>query len=124
MLIWISIVSTVVLHIKESPILVVFYAFGYATGNVVGIQVERKLAFGLMVLRVITTDTGRKMAERLRSRGLAVTIFTGEGKNGPVTELYMAIRRKDLPWILAMVKEEDPECFLYHRACQRCQQVA
>jgi len=110
-LIWITIVSTVVLQIKESPILVVFYAFGYATGNVVGILVERKLAFGLVVLRVITSDKGGKMAERLRSMGLAVTIFTGEGMNGPVTELYMAIRRKDLPWILTLVKEEDPAAF-------------
>jgi len=110
-LIWITIVSTVVLQIKESPILVVFYAFGYATGNVVGILVERKLAFGLMVLRVITASSGQKMAERLRNRGLAVTIFYGEGMNGTVTELYMAIRRKDLPWILTLVKEEDPAAF-------------
>jgi uncharacterized protein YebE (UPF0316 family) len=110
-LIWITIVSAVVLHIKESPILGVFYAFGYATGNVVGILVERKLAFGLMVLRVITSDTGQKMAERLRKRGLAVTIFYGEGMNGTVTELYMAVRRKDLPWILSIVKEEDPAAF-------------
>jgi uncharacterized protein YebE (UPF0316 family) len=110
-LIWITIVSTVVLHIKESPILVLFYAFGYATGNVVGILVERKLAFGLMVLRVITADNHQKMTDRLRNRGLAVTIFFGEGMNGTVTELYMAIRRKDLPWILSLVKEEDPHAF-------------
>ncbi|MBI5589634.1 MAG: DUF2179 domain-containing protein [Deltaproteobacteria bacterium] len=110
-LIWITIVSTVVLHIKESPILVVFYAFGYATGNVVGILVERKLAFGLVVLRVITTDKGGKMAERLRNMGLAVTVFLGEGMNGTVTELYMAIRRKDLTWVLSRVKEEDPDAF-------------
>ncbi len=109
--IWITIVSTVVLHIKETPVLVVFYAFGYASGNVVGIHVERKLAFGLVVLRVITADTGRKMAERLRSSGLAVTLFFGEGMNGTVTELYMAIRRKDLPWVLSLVKEEDPCAF-------------
>ena len=110
-LIWISIVSTVVLHIKESPVLVLFYGFGYATGNVVGILVERKLAFGLMVLRVITADTGQKMVEKLRSKGLVVTLFFGEGMNGTVTELYMAIRRKDLPWILSLVKEEDPCAF-------------
>jgi uncharacterized protein YebE (UPF0316 family) len=77
----------------------------------VGILVERKLAFGLMVLRVITASSGQKMAERLRNKGLAVTIFYGEGMNGTVTELYMAIRRKDLPWILTLVKEEDPAAF-------------
>lgn len=110
-LIWITIVSTVVLQIKESPILALFYAFGYATGNVVGIHVERKLAFGLMVLRVITADTDQKMAKRLRGKGLAVTVFPGQGKNGTVNLLYMAVRRKDLPWILALVKEEDPDAF-------------
>jgi uncharacterized protein YebE (UPF0316 family) len=110
-LIWITIVSTVVLHIKDSPILVLFYGFGYATGNVVGIIVDRKLAFGLMVLRVITTERGREMAERLRKKGLAVTLFFGEGMTGTVTELYMAIRRRDLPWILTLVKEEDPNAF-------------
>jgi len=31
--------------------------------------------------------------------------------NGTVTELYMAIRRKDLHWILSLVKEEDPDAF-------------
>jgi uncharacterized protein YebE (UPF0316 family) len=110
-LIWISIVSTVVQRFKESPVLALFYGFGYATGNVVGIMVERKLAFGLMVLRVITAEKGRIMADRLRSRGLAVTLFFGEGMTGTVTELYMAIRRKDLPWILTLVKEEDPNAF-------------
>jgi uncharacterized protein YebE (UPF0316 family) len=110
-LIWITIVSTVVLQIKESPILAVFYAFGYATGNVVGILVERKLAFGLMVLRVITADPHQKMAHRLRNRGLAVTVFPGKGMNGSVTMLYTAVRRKDLPWILSLVKEEDPDAF-------------
>ncbi len=110
-LIWITIVSTVVLQIKESPILALFYAFGYATGNVLGILVERKLAFGLMVLRIITADTHQKMAERLRSKGLAVTVFPGEGMNGTVMLLYTAVRRKDLPWILSLVKEEDPDAF-------------
>jgi uncharacterized protein YebE (UPF0316 family) len=110
-LIWITIVSTVVLQIKESPVLALFYAFGYATGNVVGILVERKLAFGLMVLRVITTDTEQKLAERLRSKGLAVTVFPGQGRDGTVALLYTAVRRKDLPWILSLVKEEDPGAF-------------
>jgi len=34
-IIWIAIVSTVVHNIRESPVLAVFYAFGFATGNVV-----------------------------------------------------------------------------------------
>ena len=31
--IWILVVSTVITQVKEQPILIAFYAFGYATGN-------------------------------------------------------------------------------------------
>ena len=41
--IWITIVSTVIHQVKDNPVLIAFYAFGYATGNVVGIMVERKI---------------------------------------------------------------------------------
>lgn len=109
--IWISIVSTIVLTINNSPVLVVFYAFGYATGNVVGILVERKLAFGLIVLRVITRMAGMSLVDRLRQCGQPVTVFTGEGMRGPVRELYVVCRRRDLKWLVPLVREEDPEAF-------------
>jgi uncharacterized protein YebE (UPF0316 family) len=54
LLIWITVVSTVIHKIKDQPVLALFYAFGYATGNVVGIAVERKIALGIIVLRVFT----------------------------------------------------------------------
>ncbi len=110
-IIWITVVSTVIHKIKESPVLLIFYALGYATGNVIGIVIERKLAFGLIILRVITMTKGKRMAKRLRETGQPVTAFVGEGMSGPVTELYIACRRRDLKWILLLVKEEDPDAF-------------
>lgn len=110
-LVWIAIVSTVVHRIKEAPILAFFYALGFATGNVVGILVERRLAFGLIVLRIITRDKGPAIAERLRCLGQAVTSFVGEGKLGQVNELYAVCRRRDLKWLLPVVKEEDTDAF-------------
>ncbi len=109
--IWITIVSTVVNNVRETPLLALFFAFGFATGNVVGIFAEKKLAFGLIILRVITKDRGRAMAERLRQTGQAVTIFKGEGMQGPVSELYIASRRRQLKRLLQIINEEDPECF-------------
>ena len=47
--IWITIVSTVIHQVKDNPVLIAFYAFGYATGNVVGIIMERKIAFGTTI---------------------------------------------------------------------------
>lgn len=109
--IWVTVVSTVISQIKEQPLLVVFYAFGYATGNVVGIMVERKLAFGTVILRIITRRAGAAIADHLRAKGQPVTIFQGEGMRGPVSELYIACRRRDLKWILSEVQQIDPRLF-------------
>ncbi len=111
LLIWIAVVSAVVNSIQEHPVLAIFYAFGYATGNVAGIWLERKLAFGMMILRVITRRDGLKIAANLREKGQPVTIFQGEGLRGPVLELYIACRRRDLKWILKVVEAVDPRAF-------------
>jgi len=111
LLIWITVVSTVIHKIQDQPILALFYAFGYATGNVVGIAVERKIALGIIVLRVFTRTAGKNIAERLRNLGQPVTIFRGEGMRGPVDELYIAGRRRNLKKMLHVVKQEDPNAF-------------
>jgi uncharacterized protein YebE (UPF0316 family) len=110
-LIWITVVGAVISQIHDRPGLAVFYALGYATGNVIGILVERKLAFGLIICKVITSKTGTGLPEALRQKGQPVTVFRGEGMKGPVSELYMACRRRDLKWILPMVRSMDPEGF-------------
>jgi uncharacterized protein YebE (UPF0316 family) len=110
-IIWVLVASTVINQVRVQPILVVFYALGYATGNVIGILVERKLAFGLIILRVITRDACKVLSDRLRQQGQPVTIFRGEGMTGPVDELYIACRRRDLSWILTEVREIDPNAF-------------
>ncbi len=109
--IWILVASTVINKVQNQPLLVVFYAFGYATGNVMGILVERRLAFGMIILRVITRNGGDELAEMLRKKGQPVTIFLGKGMLGPVAELYIACRRRDLKWILRDVKSGDPNAF-------------
>jgi uncharacterized protein YebE (UPF0316 family) len=110
-LIWITVISTVVQKVASQPILALFYALGFATGNLVGIAVERKIALGFMILRVFTRTAGRALTERLRNLGQPVTVFQGEGMRGPVDELYIACRRRDLRRILSIVNEEDPESF-------------
>ncbi len=108
---WLAAASTVIVQVRDVPILGAFYVLGYATGNFLGIQMERKIAFGSLILRVITAVRGKEMADALREKGQAVTVFTGEGLKGTVKELYIVCRRRDLRWILPLVKEEDPDAF-------------
>ncbi|MCJ8500171.1 DUF2179 domain-containing protein [Desulfatitalea alkaliphila] len=109
--IWVLVASAVLNQVREQPLLVVFYALGYATGNVMGIVVERKLAFGLIILRVISRNAGQILAATLRAKGQPVTVFHGEGMSGPVDELYIACRRRDLKWLITDVSETDPNAF-------------
>lgn len=109
--IWITVVSAVIHQVAEMPILVIFYSLGYATGNVVGILVERKLAFGVIILKVFSIRNGHEIADEFRKLGQPVTIFPGEGMSGPVLELYLACRRRDLKWMIPKVNEMDSDAF-------------
>jgi uncharacterized protein YebE (UPF0316 family) len=110
--IWLVVISTVVQKIAEEPVLGVFYALGFASGNVVGIWLERKLAHGNLILRVIIQgDAGKEVAGMLRQEGYGVTTFQGEGGSGPVTELYIVCRRRDLKGIMRLIRTRDPDPF-------------
>jgi hypothetical protein len=59
---WLVIISTVIHRITQQPVLGVFYALGFSTGNVVGIILEKRLAFGHIILRIISTKSGKEIA--------------------------------------------------------------
>jgi uncharacterized protein YebE (UPF0316 family) len=109
--VWLAVISTTIPLIKESPWLGLFYALGFALGNLAGIKLERRLAFGNIILRVITRGNGEAMAEELRDDGYVVTTFSGRGRSGPVTELYIVCRRRDFRSIIATVQSIDPQAF-------------
>ncbi len=108
---WLVVISAVVNQIISKPILGVFYALGFSTGNVVGIIIERRLAFGNMALRIITPGNGEEMTEKIRGAGFAVTTFRGEGLLGPVTLLYVVCRRKDLNDVVGIARKIQPDIF-------------
>ena len=108
---WLVIISTVIHSISEKPILGVFYALGFSTGNVAGIILEKRIAFGHIIVRIISTQSGREIAEKIRQSGHAVTTFQGEGLTGPVTMLYVVCLRKEQTEVVQMVRSIEPDAF-------------
>ena len=104
---WLAVLSAVLKKVMENPMLAIFYAAGFSTGNVVGILIEKKLAMGYTNFRVITQTNGRIIAEQLREKGHSATIFEGEG----VLEVYVVCERKALPEIIRIVREIEPNAF-------------
>jgi uncharacterized protein YebE (UPF0316 family) len=110
-LIWIFAVGSAIRNL-ESVWHVLGYAGGFATGNMVGLWIEGKLAIGLATLRIISRAGGVELAEALRERGYGVTEFFGQGREGRVEIVYTAVARRDIPRVLAEVSRWDPDAFI------------
>jgi uncharacterized protein YebE (UPF0316 family) len=108
-LIWVIAVSNVVTRLDQ-PLNLIAWAAGFAVGNAVGIFIERKLALGDLVMRVISRGQGVEIAEKLRNLGQPVTEFEGKGRSGPVQLLYMVIDRVDAERVERISRTIDPEC--------------
>lgn len=108
-LIWVFAVSAVISNLNH-PLLAISYALGFATGNYVGLTIEQWWAPGRQVVRVFSR-IGREMAERLRADGYGVTLFTGEGRDGPVNSLYIQTARRGADALTDLAREIDPACF-------------
>jgi uncharacterized protein YebE (UPF0316 family) len=109
--IWLIVIATVVNTVLERPWLLIFYALGFSTGNVVGIILERRLALGHAVLRVITGQHVQAITDALIESGFRVPRFEGSGAKGPVSELQIVCERKQLTGALQTVQTIDPEVF-------------
>ena len=91
---------------------VLAYALGFATGNVVGMLIENRLAIGHTMVTIISSRLGANIAERLRASGYAVTEISGRGKDGTVFELHVSINRRDVDAVETVVLESDPQAFV------------
>jgi|SRR5690625_2808270 len=110
-LIWIFAVGAAIDNLS-SPIHLLGYAGGFAMGNVVGMWVEGKLAFGLAIIRVISKHGGVEVAEALREKGFGVTEFAGHGRDGNVEIVDTVVKRRRIPEVLQTIDLWDPGAFV------------
>ena len=88
------------------------YAAGFATGNVVGMWLEDKLAIGIAEIRVISPNWGAAILEVLRENNYAVTEIPGRGKDGMVSVITASVRRSQVQDFEKLVKDVDQEAFI------------
>jgi len=110
-LLWLIIVSQALQHL-DNPMCVIGYAAGYSFGNVVGLALERRLALGHRLVRVIVPgDDPGHVVDDLRERGHGVTVVTGEGLKGSVRILFTIAKRKEVEEMIALIRERYPAAF-------------
>lgn len=88
------------------------YAGGFATGNVVGMTIEERLAIGHAHLRVISSRRGSAIVETIRDAGYGATEIPGRGKDGTVTVISSSVKRSHISKILKEIAQIDPDAFV------------
>ncbi len=101
-----------VLKGASHPVQFAAYASGYATGTLLGMWLESRLALGYSYVRIISPAKGALIAQALREQGFAVTEVPARGRTGTVGMLETAVARKDVAEVEHQVHAIDPEAFI------------
>jgi len=89
-----------------------FYAAGFACGNILGAFVEEKLAVGYLAVQVIPKRDPDLLTEKLRNAGFGVTVWEGEGREGRHQVLNIVLNRKDRDRLFSLVNDYDQSAFI------------
>ena len=91
---------------------ILVYAGGFATGNVVGMLIEDKLAIGFAEIRIISPKWGAAILTALRDHNYAVTEIPGRGKDGMDSVITSSVRRSQVNDFEKLVRDVDQDAFI------------
>jgi uncharacterized protein YebE (UPF0316 family) len=103
---------TRVLSDLSNPLVILGYAAGFATGNVLGIVVEERLAIGHIQLQIVSRRRGPAVAKALRANGYGVTEISARGRDGTVRLLTASVLRKDATRARQIAHSVDEDAFI------------
>jgi uncharacterized protein YebE (UPF0316 family) len=109
-LIWLFAISQIMQNLTNASCYVAF-AGGFTLGNFLGILIERKLAIGTSVVRIITHRDAAELIENLRAAHFGVTRVDGQGATGPVQVVFTVVKRKEVAAVAAIIHRFDPKTF-------------
>jgi uncharacterized protein YebE (UPF0316 family) len=110
-LIYVVLLTSVLANLNN-PLYIIAYAAGFATGGVVGMWIEERLAIGFANIQVVSPRRGVVMAQKLRESGFAVTEIPARGKDGMVSMLSLSVRRKEVMSVEEIVNNCDEAAFI------------
>jgi len=109
-LIWLISMRQIMQHL-DNPLCYLGFAAGFAAGTYVGMFVERRLALGMQVMRIIIHQDSDALIAGLKAENFGVTIIDGHGAVGPVKIIFTIIKRKDIELIRKIIQRFNPNAF-------------
>ncbi|MDQ3030429.1 MAG: DUF5698 domain-containing protein [Actinomycetota bacterium] len=110
-MIWIFAMSKIMGEITAENYYNMFaYSAGFATGTLLGITIERWIASGWILVRIITKEDA--LTQAIRGRDFGVTEVQGEGRFGEQALLFIVAPRRRGNELLELVREIDKSAFV------------
>ncbi len=110
-LLFITVIAGVLKNL-DNPWNLAAYAAGFATGNVLGILIDNRIAPGHSLLRVTSSGHGAAIMEALHQAGMGATEVAGTGRDGTVSLIYCYSPRRKAQKIKNLVLQHDPQAFI------------
>ena len=101
-----------VLSDLDDPVKMVAYAGGYAAGTMLGATVERWIAMGKSLMRIVVRNDSPDLVGMLREQGYYATVVNAEGRDGEVRVIFSVIKRRYVNEMLTLVHEINPKAFV------------
>ena len=109
--IWVVAISRVITSL-DTIWNVIGYSGGFATGTLLGMTIENKLALGYADLIIISINKGQEIATRIHAAGYGATRLQAEGQSGPVHLVHVISPRKEVRGVIRLVNEVDATAFV------------
>lgn len=108
--IWILAISKIMQNLNNY-VNYVTYAAGFATGNLVGMIIEEKLALGIQMIRIFVTDRGMELVKLLNKSGFGATTIEAHGAMEKIHLVYSIVHRNELKQVLDVINDFSPRAF-------------
>ncbi|GAB1373598.1 MAG: DUF5698 domain-containing protein [Bacteroidales bacterium] len=109
-LIWIVVISEIFSRANDL-VAYISYAGGYATGNYVGILIEQRIAFGIILCRIYTRKNGKELVSILNINNFGATLLEATGSVEKIQIIETVIERKEMKKVEKLVVDFDPDVF-------------
>ncbi|HEY3404182.1 MAG TPA: DUF5698 domain-containing protein [Ohtaekwangia sp.] len=108
--IWLMAIRQIFEHM-DNWICYVAYPAGFASGIFVGMIIEERIAYGKVIVRIITRKDIHTLIAYLNSQQFRYTRVNAEGPDGHENLVFTVLERERLENLLAMLKEILPSAF-------------
>ncbi len=108
--IWVVIISQILTRANDL-VSYLSYAGGYAAGNYIGILLEQRIAYGIVLCRIYTQNDGMELVQLLNKMNFGATVTHGKGSTSKVDIVETVIKRDQMKLVERTLTDFDPDIF-------------